>query len=144
MLRVMTAARTTLRGAMSGLTLGLAALILPGCTYAIERDWESLAKLDNGEYNRMSAYTDGTADATIHATTPGTPGSWTKFYFEGTWEEVDDEFLFEWSCKKGPCDADDFGMRCDIVDEEINKTLKLDCVANGKWKAYPFNWQEVL
>ncbi|MBM4359000.1 MAG: hypothetical protein FJ096_12920 [Deltaproteobacteria bacterium] len=140
----MTDVRSAPRGALSGLTFGLAVLLLPGCNYAIERDWESLAKLGNGEYNRLAAYTDGTADATIYATTNATPGTWTKFYFEGTWQEADDEFVFDFQCKKGPCGEDDFDMRCDIIDEEINQTLKLDCFANGKWKNYPFNWQEVL
>ena len=125
-------------------TLGLGVALLSGCNSAIERDWESLSLLGNGAYNTMAAYTDGTADTTIYATTSATPGVWTKFYFEGNWREVDDQFLFDFRCMKGPCNDDDFSMRCDLVDENNGETFKLDCVANGKWKNYPFNWQEVL
>lgn len=124
--------------------LAVAAAGLPGCNYAIERDWESLSKLGNGEYNRLSAYTDGTADATLHATSAATPGVWTKFYFEGTWVEDGDYFRFDFTCKKGPCNGDDFDLLCQIIDENNGETFKLDCDANNKWKNYPFSWQEVL
>lgn len=129
------------------LRVGAAALLAlagTGCSAAIERDWESLAPLGNGELNRLSAYTDKTADATIYATHANAPNTWIGFYFEGTWVEQNDAFFFTFSCKKGPCDGDDLELRCEIVDENNGETFKLDCGATGKWKNYPFSWQEVL
>jgi hypothetical protein len=132
------------RAFVARLTGVICALGLTGCSYAIERDWESLDTLGNGQLNRLSAYTDKTADATVYATRASDPNSWTKFYFEGTWAESNDYFVFDFACKAGPCDADDFRMTCQIIDENNDQTFKLDCEADRNWKSYPFSWQEVL
>ncbi len=115
-----------------------------GCGYAIERNWESLSRLENGQLNELAVFADKTADTTLYAVRPSAPSTWTKFYFEGTWFEENDFFHFSFACKNGPCSDADFELKCQLVDENKGETFKLDCNANGQWKDYPFNWQEVL
>lgn len=126
------------------LALTATASTLSGCGSAIVREWQSLYTVAGGELNRLVAYDDGTAKVTLFATTTGTPDVWTRFVFGGTWVEDDYTFVFELTCREGPCNGDDFQLRCQVIDEDNGKTWKLDCVGNNKWANYPFSWQEVL
>jgi hypothetical protein len=124
--------------------LAMAVGALGGCGSAIVREWTSLYTVADGQLNRLEAKSDGTATATLYATTAATPGAWTQLSFKGSWREEDYVFVFDLACVSADCDGDDFQMRCVVIDEENGKTWKLDCTGNKKWQNYPFFWQEVL
>jgi hypothetical protein len=114
-----------------------------GCASSpIEGNWISVRKLGNGQFNALAVFKGNTADATIHATPSSSPNNWVKFYFEASWSRVGDGFDFQMTCKKGPCDKDDFRMSCQVIDENNGEVYKLDCKANNKWQDYPLDWQQ--
>ncbi len=129
--------RTVLGGAALFSVLSTAA-----CSAPIEGNWISLHKLGNGEHDKLAVNSDKTADATVFATPPNDPSSWTKFVFGAAWQAAGPDFDFDMKCKQGPCNGDDFSMSCEIVDEHNGEVYKLDCKANNKWTNYPFDWQQ--
>jgi hypothetical protein len=124
-----------------GVCAAVVGFALAGCASPIAGDWVSIDKLGNGQFNKLSAGSDGTSDALIWATHPGDP-NWVKFHFTGTWQESSAQFGFQMHCDSGPCTNADFRMDCEVIDESNGEVNKLDCKANQKWEKYPFHWQQ--
>ncbi len=116
-------------------------LAVAGCNAAVAGDWVSTDKLGNGQFNKLSAGSDKSADATIWATHPH-EASWVRFHFTGTWSDSGGQFSFQLHCDGGPCTGADFRMDCQVIDEKNGEVNKLDCKANDKWQDYPFHWQQ--
>jgi hypothetical protein len=122
----------------------IATLLLVGCEAPIVGDWRSDKKLGNGKRNKLHVWDDYTGQAIIYATPAYDPLTWVKFDFDIAWEDETEQFDLHMDCDDGPCDGDDFTMECEVVDEGDDKTIKLNCKANKKWKDYPLDWEEDL
>jgi hypothetical protein len=130
---------------MRWMIVGLVASLLTGCGSPLVGDWESDKSLPNGEKNEMTILSDGTGDAQVFATPQSQPDNWVEFEFDVDWEQDDEKFDVDMSCKKGPCDSDDFKMSCKVIDEDKGLTYKLECevTKNARWQTYPFGWEKL-
>lgn len=121
-------------------------LLLTACEAPIVGNWQSDAKLPNGERNTMTVKSDLLGKAVIFATPEWDHNQWVKFRFDIKGTEKDDgyRFDFEMRCTEasnGAC-IDRFKMDCKVYDGDDNGGLdKANCKGNGTWAYYAFDWE---
>ena len=124
------------------------ALLLVACDAPVVGDWRSDNALTDGSRNTMSVASDLSGTAKFHATPANDTGAWVRFDFDFTGQEADDgmSWRFKMTCTADssvPCDADDFKMDCQVIDEGSSAPMKMKCQGSAKWTGYPFDWEQV-
>lgn len=103
--------------------------------------WRSDARLGNGERNELTVAPDFTGEATLYATPAGAPTTWVQLEFDLEWADEGREFDLDLDCQGDACNGDDLKMKCTIISEAPGEADKMDCDGEGKWSAYPLDWE---